>query len=102
MDLSEIRTALAAALGLAVLAIPMPSETALAASVLDHIRQDKSIRIAFREDAPPFSSKDKIGEPGGFMVDLCRAVAKEIGGQLKLESLNVTTYPSPRPTASIR
>lgn len=62
----------------------------LAASVLDHIRQDKSIRTALREDAPPFSSKDNIGEPGGFMVDLCRAVAKEIGGQLKLESLNVT------------
>jgi ABC-type amino acid transport substrate-binding protein len=90
MDRSEIRAASAALLSLAVLATSIFSETASAASAIDHIRQDKSIRIAYREDAPPFSSKDKIGEPVGFMVDLCRAVAKEIASQLKLESLNVT------------
>ena len=43
-----------------------------AAGVIDRISQDKTIRIAYREDAPPFSYKDKIGEPAGFMVDLCR------------------------------
>ena len=43
---------------------------AASAGVLDRISQDKTIRIAYREDAPPFSSKDKIGEPVGFMVDL--------------------------------
>jgi polar amino acid transport system substrate-binding protein/glutamate/aspartate transport system substrate-binding protein len=93
MDRSEIRAAFAAVLSLTVLATSIFSETAAAASVIDHIRQDKSIRIAYREDAPPFSSKDKIGEPVGFMVDLCRAVAKEIASQLKLESLNVTYVP---------
>ena len=39
------------------------------AGTLDRIKQDKAIRIAYREDAPPFSSKDKLGEPAGFMVD---------------------------------
>jgi polar amino acid transport system substrate-binding protein/glutamate/aspartate transport system substrate-binding protein len=60
------------------------------AGVLDRIGQDKTIRIAYREDAPPFSYKDKIGEPAGFMVDLCRDVAKRLKEQLKLPSLNVT------------
>ena len=63
------------------------------AATLDRIGQDKSIRIAYRYDAPPFSYKDKIGEPGGFMVDLCREVAKKLADQLHLTSLNVTYVP---------
>jgi polar amino acid transport system substrate-binding protein/glutamate/aspartate transport system substrate-binding protein len=64
-----------------------------AAGVLDRISQDKTLRIAYREDAPPFSSKDKIGEPVGFMVDLCREVAKRIAQQANVSSLNVTYIP---------
>ena len=66
---------------------------AASAGVLDRISQDKTIRIAYREDAPPFSYKDKIGEPVGFMVDLCREVAKKLADQLHLTSLNVTYVP---------
>jgi len=58
--------------------------------VLDRIGQDKTIRIAYREDAPPFSYKDKIGEPAGFMIDLCRQVAKRLAEQLNFTPLNVT------------
>lgn len=64
-----------------------------AAGTLDRIGQEKSIRIAYREDAPPFSYKDKIGEPSGFMVDLCRAVAKHLADQRSLASLNVVYVP---------
>ena len=59
-----------------------------AAGTLDRIVQEKTIRIAYREDAPPFSYKDKLGEPAGFVVDLCRAVAKKLAEQLSLPSLN--------------
>jgi ABC-type amino acid transport substrate-binding protein len=59
------------------------------AGTLDHVRQDKSLRIAFRDDAPPFSFTDSIGEPAGFMVDLCRSVAKHIGDELKINDLKV-------------
>jgi ABC-type amino acid transport substrate-binding protein len=52
------------------------------AGTLDRIGQDKIIRIAYRDDAPPFSSKDKIGEPVGFMVDLCREVAKKLADRM--------------------
>jgi ABC-type amino acid transport substrate-binding protein len=63
------------------------------AGTLDRIGQEKAIRIAYREDAPPFSYKDKIGEPTGFMVDLCRAVAKKLADQLNLPSLNAVYVP---------
>ena len=58
------------------------------AGTLDRIGQEKAIRFANREDARPFSYKDKLGEPAGFMVDLCRAVAKKLAEQLNLPSLN--------------
>jgi ABC-type amino acid transport substrate-binding protein len=63
------------------------------AATLDRIAQDKAIRIAYREDAPPFSYKDKIGEPAGFMVDLCREVAKKLAEQLNLPSLSAAYVP---------
>ena len=63
------------------------------AGALDRIRQDKTIRIAYREDAPPFSYKNNIGEPAGFMVDLCRAVAKKLTEQLQLSALSVVYVP---------
>jgi ABC-type amino acid transport substrate-binding protein len=66
---------------------------AVSAGVLDRINQDKTIRIAYREDAPPFSYKDKIGEPVGFMVDLCREVAKKLAQQTNLAPLNVAYIP---------
>jgi ABC-type amino acid transport substrate-binding protein len=77
------------------LAVLMTGVFAGAAStgVLDRISQEKAIRIAYREDAPPFSYKDKIGEPVGFMVDLCREVAKKLADQLQIASLNVVYVP---------
>jgi ABC-type amino acid transport substrate-binding protein len=59
------------------------------AGTLDRVRQDKTFRIAFRDDATPFSFTDSIGEPAGFMVDLCRSVAKNIATQLSISDLKV-------------
>ena len=63
------------------------------AATLGRFGQDKTIRIAYRGDAPPFSYKDKVGEPVGFMVDLCREVAKKLADQMHLTSLNVIYVP---------
>jgi ABC-type amino acid transport substrate-binding protein len=59
------------------------------AGTLDKVRQDKALRIAYRDDAPPFSFTDQAGLPAGFMMDLCRAVAKHIGEQLNVGDLKV-------------
>ncbi len=81
----------------AVLAALVLTTGAASAGALDRIRQDKTIRIAFRADAPPFSYEGKTGKsdqgktgpPTGFMVDLCRAVAKHLAGQLNLPPLKI-------------
>jgi ABC-type amino acid transport substrate-binding protein len=89
---------LGALLGMAMLAA---TGTALAdeapAGTLDRMRQSKTIRIAYREDAPPFSYKDSLGEAAGFMVDLCKAVAENLTRQLSLSSLSVTYVPVTAP-----
>jgi ABC-type amino acid transport substrate-binding protein len=91
MDLSKARRF--GALSVAAVLLAWGALTDASASTLDRIKQDKAIRIAYREDAPPFSYKDKIGEPTGFMVDLCREVAKKLADQLQLTSLNVVYVP---------
>src|SRR5690242_8058786 len=52
------------------------------AGVIDKIRTDQTLRIAYREDAPPFSYKEAgKEEPSGFIVELCRTVAKKLAVQ---------------------
>ncbi len=63
------------------------------AGTLDRIGHDKTIHIAFREDAPPFSYKGKNGAPTGYMVDLCRAVATHLGDQLSLTEMTLAYLP---------
>ena len=91
MDLSKARRF--GALSVAAVLLAWGALTDASASTLDRIKQEKAIRIGYREDAPPFSYKDKIGEPVGCMVDLCREVAKKLADQLHLASLNVVYVP---------
>jgi ABC-type amino acid transport substrate-binding protein len=61
--------------------------------VLARIRQDGTVRIAYRVDAPPFSYLDKADTPVGFMIDLCHAVVDNIAQQLGRSSLKITYVP---------
>ena len=63
------------------------------AGTLDVIKRDKAVRIAYRDDARPFSYKDGNGQPAGYMVDLCRAVAKNVAKQLQTSSLKLVYVP---------
>jgi ABC-type amino acid transport substrate-binding protein len=64
-----------------------------AAGTIEKLRQDKTLLIAYRDDAPPFSFKGANGEPAGFMVDLCRAVAKNLATELNIGDLKVNYVP---------
>jgi ABC-type amino acid transport substrate-binding protein len=64
-----------------------------ATGTVERITQSKTVRIAYREDAPPFSYKDSLGEPAGYMVDLCKAVAQKLKQDLNIPSLSVTYMP---------
>ena len=50
---------------------------AVEAGTLDRLRQDNTIRIAYRRDAPPFSYQNGEEKPTGFIVDLCQAVVND-------------------------
>jgi ABC-type amino acid transport substrate-binding protein len=69
------------------------SSGSAAAGTLDKLRQNKAIHLGVRDDAPPFSYKDDKGEPAGFMVDLCRAVAHHISGELNVGELKIEYVP---------
>ncbi len=77
----------------AVAAAIATAGSAAFAGTLDKIRTDKTVRLAVRADAPPFSYKDASGEPAGFMVDLCRVVATGLAAQLNLNELKVDFVP---------
>jgi polar amino acid transport system substrate-binding protein/glutamate/aspartate transport system substrate-binding protein len=55
------------------------------AQALDNIRKSGVIRLGYIENAAPFSSAGPGGEPQGYSVDLCRAVAASVATQLKRE-----------------
>ena len=63
------------------------------AGTIDRLRQDNTLRIAVREDAPPFSFKGENGEPTGFMVELCRSVSKELAAQLNSGEMKIAYVP---------
>ncbi|MCC7548863.1 MAG: amino acid ABC transporter substrate-binding protein [Burkholderiales bacterium] len=61
--------------------LPFLSTPALAAGALDEIRQSGVIRMGYLPSAPPFSF-EQGGAPAGYSVQLCEAVARDMGKHL--------------------
>jgi polar amino acid transport system substrate-binding protein/glutamate/aspartate transport system substrate-binding protein len=53
------------------------------------LRSQGTLRLGFVDNAAPFSFADAGGNPQGYSVDLCRAVAEGIAAQLKIPPLKV-------------
>lgn len=85
--------AISTRLGLLTLALGAVLGGNAVAAPLDDIRQSKTLRIAYREGAPPFAYKTPAGQPSGYMVELCQAVAKDLAQQLKIPDLKVAYVP---------
>jgi len=60
---------------------------------LKKIANSKSITLAYRTDALPFSFEDGEKKPAGYMVDLCRSVVSSLERQLGGASLQVKWVP---------
>jgi ABC-type amino acid transport substrate-binding protein len=69
----------------AVLIVSQPA----GAATLDRVRAAGVFKIGYRTDAPPFSYDSAIGEPAGYIVDLCREVAAAAKQELGLKDLKV-------------
>jgi len=59
------------------------------AQALDKIRKQGTITLGYIDGAAPFSFSDTKGQPHGYSVELCRAVADGIATQLKNKNLKV-------------
>jgi ABC-type amino acid transport substrate-binding protein len=60
---------------------------------LKKIHDTKTISVAYRTDALPFSFEDNTKKPSGYMVDLCRSVIGVIERQLGVAPLQVKWVP---------
>jgi glutamate/aspartate transport system substrate-binding protein len=60
---------------------------------LKKIQDTKTIAVAYRTDALPFSFEDKDQKPSGYTVDLCRSVIGVIERQIGVAPLQVKWVP---------
>lgn len=85
-----MRRALAAAL-LAATALAAPSARAedgeILSGTLKTIRDRGTILLGYRESAPPFSFLNRAGQPIGFSIDLCQAIAADVAAALNVDLL---------------
>ena len=63
------------------------------AQTLERVRTSSTFKIGFREDAEPFSFKDRQGEPAGFSIELCRLIATQVRQTLGLDELTIEYVP---------
>jgi len=62
-------------------------------SRLKKIAATKTITIAYRADATPFSFTDASKQVGGYSIDLCKRVVNLIESQIKVQGLQVKWHP---------
>jgi len=60
---------------------------------LKKIQESRTIAVAYRPDALPFSFENAEKKPEGYTVDLCRAVITAIESQLGVGPLQVRWVP---------
>jgi ABC-type amino acid transport substrate-binding protein len=82
------------AFAVAILALPALVHAQALDGALRKIRDSKSITVAYRTDALPFSFNDEKGQPAGYTVDLCKRVVASIEQQLKLQGMKVNWMPA--------
>jgi glutamate/aspartate transport system substrate-binding protein len=62
-------------------------------SRLERIKQTGTITIAHRETATPLSFMNTTGEVGGYSIDVCKEVVKDLSAQLSVPALQIRYVP---------
>jgi len=73
--------------------LPALSHAQATDKTLQRIRDSKTIRIAYRTDAAPFSSESN-GQPAGYTVEICKRVVTSLEQQLKIHPIAVKWVPA--------
>ncbi len=82
------------AAAIAVLVLPALVHAQALEGTLKKIRDTKTINIAYRTDAIPFSFADGKSTPTGYTVDICKRVVASLEQQLKIQGLQVNWVPA--------
>jgi glutamate/aspartate transport system substrate-binding protein len=82
-----------AALVVALLFVSIASHAQTVDGTLKRIKATKSVAVAHRSDAAPFSFVDESKQPLGFSIDLCRRVVAHIAQQLGIEGMQIKWVP---------
>jgi glutamate/aspartate transport system substrate-binding protein len=77
------------AAAIAFLAVPALVHAQALDGALKKIRDTKTITIAYRTDAVPYSFNDEKSQPAGYTVDLCKRIVASIEQQLRIQGLKV-------------
>jgi ABC-type amino acid transport substrate-binding protein len=88
-----IRISLAIAFAAGSLFTMISPEPASAGTVLDRIKAAGKVVLGYREGAAPFSFKGDQGQPTGYTIDICQALADDLKGQLGVADLPVEWVP---------
>jgi ABC-type amino acid transport substrate-binding protein len=76
-----------------IVAVALVLPVAVAAQTLERIRDSGMLKIGYREDAAPYSYKNAIGQPAGYTIALCQAVATDIADAVGLAELAIEYVP---------
>ena len=82
-----------AALTLTLLLAPVLGHGQASEGALKRIKATKSVAVAYRSDAVPFSFVDESKQPTGFSIDLCRRIVASIAQQLGVEGMQIKWVP---------
>jgi glutamate/aspartate transport system substrate-binding protein len=77
-----------------IAAVAISSTGAVAqTSRLERIKQTGTITIGHRETAAPMSFMNSKGEVGGYSIDICQQIVKDLSAQLSVPALQVRYVP---------
>jgi len=82
------------AVAVALLVLPALVHAQAVDGALRKIRDSKTITVAYRTDALPFSFNDDKSQPAGYTIDICKRVVASIEQQLKIQGLKVNWMPA--------
>lgn len=76
-----------------IVALALALPITAAAQTLDRVRDSGVFKIGYRDDAAPYSYKNAIGQPAGYTVALCQAIAADVAAEVDLAELAVEYVP---------
>jgi len=82
-----------AALAAALLLAPVLASAQALDGHLKKIKDSKTVAVAYRSDAVPFSFADASKDPNGYSIELCRRVVAAIGQQIGAEGIQIKWVP---------